>query len=300
MAGALIERNIQEERKEIYIDRLSYYFKDEHIDNESASTIVKMMGGFKKKLYDAESYYVYNQFIQKSCNKLQEIINTKISHYDEVTRVHLWLPLVELTKKDFFPYCYKDNVSLEDAAALYIMTIPKIINCSFVEEHKDILIDCDLIKEFYFLLELLKKGVEERKLKHEDTILAYRNFLLQYNIVISDIESWLKEEGIIDKTFFQKAIIHEFGLNNDDEDYEFVQESKVHIHNKPDNKNESKRQKKLNNVLKLLYYMAEDKYNHKQGEEANTAKKLSSLSGHSAQTIEGWLVDAAFLTQDDI
>lgn len=46
--------------------------------------------------------------------------------------------------------------------------------------------------------------------------------------------------------------------------------------------------------------MAEDKYNHKQGEEANTAKKLSSLSGHSAQTIEGWLVDAAFLTQDDI
>jgi hypothetical protein len=63
--------------------------------------------------------------------------------------------------------------------------------------------------------------------------------------------------------------------------------------------NESQTQRKLNNVLKLLFYISEDKFNHSHGKEKETANKLETFSPVGKQSIKSWLVEGYELVKKD-
>ena len=62
---------------------------------------------------------------------------------------------------------------------------------------------------------------------------------------------------------------------------------------------ESQTKRKLNNVLKTLYYICEDKFNHNLGNEKLTSNKLLEYSDVSKQTLENWLEEASQLIKEN-
>lgn len=277
MEAALLERNVLAERKAFYINELVEIFKEEHVDNENPATLVKMLDGYRAKLYETKEDEVYSSFLRRTQSKLQKLIDTKISRYDAINNVNIYIPLFDLSHSELLPYCYRDDVTLEEAAAIYVLATPKIFNCGFIEEYKHLLIDCAFVKEFYFLLGLLKRGVEQRKLQNSNALLTCRNFLLQYNIVLYDVEYCLKGEKIIDETFFIQAIIKaaqpKSNLSQDIGEYDDKKWNKDEGSNKTEKPLHAKEKESL---LKLFIGMAALWYGHESVKNGDvTAGEIS-------------------------
>lgn len=283
--GTILERNLSEERKEFYIDVLVSYFQEQH-KNDDSTAIPKMVEAYKKKISQNHPSEIREDFLYQSGIALDQYLDPAFIEYDSIDE-NGNIILISLSQSCILPYLYKDSLSLEEVAAIYTLIKPKVLNTKFIEGTKYGLFNMALVKEFYFLLEVLKKGVEKGDIKDKNNFLSYREFFIRNNLICNFIEQCLISEGFVKESITNKS--------QKEAKERILQQASQELNNN----NASKIQRKLNNVLKLLYYMAEDKYSHEKGDEQSTAKRLETLSENKAQTIQKWLEDAAFLIQDD-
>jgi hypothetical protein len=167
---------------------------------------------------------------------------------------------------------------------------PKFINWDNIKHIKN----SHFVIQYSKLRELVLNTLSTNALSYQDKPINFINWAKHNDIDLPDTLEELvnKYSPYHDWEAEYRKLQKE--INKSNKETKIVSEPKL----KPD-KNESQAQRKINNLLKILYYMAEDKYGHKEGDERATANKLEALSGNSAQTIQGWLQDSAFLIQDD-
>ena len=166
--------------------------------------------------------------------------------------------------------------------ALAFTKNPEIVNWEKIEEHPE----SYFVKEYAKISELVRRAKESNELydpiKPEDFIAWTESYNIPFSNELKNMVMRRSEEYIDWKTKYEEL------------EKQLLENNKLRGMNLDTaNKSTSQIRRKLNNVLKTLYYLAENKLSHKPGNESLTANKILTIieSKISKDSVENYLKD---------
>jgi hypothetical protein len=187
-----------------------------------------------------------------------------------------------MLKADVDHWSKMSRWSLEEAIALAFTKNPEIVNWEKIEEHPE----SYFVKEYAKIAELVRRAKESNELydpiKPEDFIAWTESYNIPFSNELKNMVMRRSEEDIDWKTKYEEL------------EKQLLENNKLRGMNLDTaNKSTSQIRRKLNNVLKTLYYLAENKLSHKPGNESLTANKILTIieSKISKDSVENYLKD---------
>lgn len=289
------------ERKQYYENAIINLLQKKYIETESLEVINELINDEKKKIKESSFYKIRESFLDYAINDFEDVVFAiRAENYKKNRSIATNGFLISVSTCKAWLY---KALTVSDFVKLFLTIDPKEITQDFLEENKKDFCGSEIINEYIFIKNLLTEIIDKNNIKTPMRFNQYKKILLDEGILQDrdkELKLEIEQEERERKERRQQEEKQDDNLVTENLSLKYQQEKSITDKKEPPKKsNDSQCQRKLNNVLKLLYYIACEKYEHEEGREKETSQKFETLCTTHKTTIEKWLNDAADLVQDD-